>query len=112
MYRVADIGYDRTSIRTVLRSVVSQSVVSLSEFKARSAQLLAEMKTGNQTIVVTQNGTATAVVQGYESHQRVQEALVMLKLVVQGEADVSAGRTVSQRQVFTDIKASLTASDG
>ncbi|MCY3620334.1 MAG: type II toxin-antitoxin system Phd/YefM family antitoxin [Gammaproteobacteria bacterium] len=86
--------------------------MSLSEFKAKAAQLLAEMKAGDQTIVVTQNGTATAVVQDYESHQRVQEALLFLKLVVQGEADVSAGRMVSQRQVFADIKAGLTVSDG
>lgn len=91
---------------------MSKPVVSLSEFKARAAQLLAEMKAGDQTIVVTQNGTATAVVQDYESHQRVQEALLFLKLVVQGEADVSAGRVVSQRQVFADIKAGLTVSDG
>ena len=91
---------------------MSKPVVSLSEFKAKAAQLLAEMKAGDQTIVVTQNGAATAVVQDYESHQRVQEALLMLKLVVQGEADISAGRMVSQRQVFADIKAGLTASDG
>ena len=87
-------------------------VVSLSEFKARAAQLLAQMKTGDQTIIVTQNGTATAVVQDYEAHQRVQEALLMLKLVVQGEADISAGRMVAQGRVFADIKAGLTASDG
>ncbi|MYD99475.1 MAG: type II toxin-antitoxin system Phd/YefM family antitoxin [Gammaproteobacteria bacterium] len=91
---------------------MSKPIVSLSEFKARAAQLLGEMKTGDQTIVLTQNGTATAVVQDYASHQRIQEALLMLKLVVQGEADVSAGRTVSQRQVFADIKDGLTASDG
>ena len=91
---------------------MSKPVVSLSEFKAKASQLLAEMKTGHQTIVVTQNGAATAVVQDYESHQRIQEALLMLKLVVQGEADVSAGRMMSQRQVFADIKAELTASDG
>ena len=109
--RGADISYDWIRIQTVLRSAVSKPVVSLSEFKARAAQLLVEMKTGGQTIVVTQNGTATAVVQDYESHQRIQDALLMLKLVVQGEADVSAGRMVSQRQVFADIKAGLTASD-
>ena len=91
---------------------MSKPVVSLSEFKAKAAQLLAEMKAGDQPIVVTQNGTATAVVQDYESHQRVQEALLMLKLVVQGEDDVSAGRLVPQRQMFADIEAGLTTSDG
>jgi len=87
-------------------------VVSLSEFKAKAAKMLAEMKAGNQTIVVTQNGSATAIIQDYEAHQRVQEALLMLKLVVQGEADISASRMVSQRQALDDIKAGLTAADG
>ena len=91
---------------------MSTPVVSLSEFKAKAAKMLAEMKAGNQTIVVTQNGSATAIIQDYEAHQRVQEALLMLKLVVQGEADISASRMVPQRQAFDDIKAGLTAADG
>ena len=91
---------------------MSTPVVSLSEFKAKAAKMLAEMKAGNQTIVVTQNGSATAIIQDYEAHQRVQEALLMLKLVVQGEADISASRMVSQRQAFDDIKAGLIAADG
>ncbi|MCY4012479.1 MAG: type II toxin-antitoxin system Phd/YefM family antitoxin [Gammaproteobacteria bacterium] len=91
---------------------MSTPVVSLSEFKAKAAKMLAEMKAGNQTIVVTQNGSATAIIQDYEAHQRVQEALLMLKLVVQGEADISASRMVSQRQAFDEIKAGLIAADG
>ena len=91
---------------------MSTPVVSLSEFKAKAAKMLAEMKAGNQTIVVTQNGSATAIIQDYEAHQRVQEALLMLKLVVQGEADISASRMVSQRQAFDEIKAGSIAADG
>ena len=53
------------------------------------------------------------MVQDYASHQRIQEALLMLKLVVQGEADVSAGQNgVPTPSVFADIKDGLTASDG
>ena len=86
-------------------------VVSLSEFKAKASQMLAEMKVAEGTIVVTQNGSASAVVQDYESYQRLREALLMLKLVGQGEADISAQRTVPQGKVFADIKAGLTALD-
>ena len=35
----------------------------------------------------------------------------MLKLMVQGEADISAGRATRQQTVFRDIKGRLTASD-
>lgn len=90
---------------------MAMQVVSLSEFKAKASQMLAEMKVAEGAIVVTQNGAASAVVQDYQSHRRLHEALLMLKLVVQGEADISAGRTTPQRDVFADIKAGLTASD-
>ena len=85
------------------------TVVSLSEFKARAAQMLAEVKTAEQEIVLTQRGAATAVVQDFEAHQ----ALLVLKLMVQGEADIPAGRTTPQERVFADLKALVnTAADG
>ena len=37
----------------------------------------------------------------------------MLKLMVQGEADIQAGRTASQDRVFAEVKARLaTSTDG
>jgi len=45
------------------------SVVSLSEFKAKAPQLLAELNAGDGVIIVTQNGLASAVVRSYESHR-------------------------------------------
>ncbi len=58
-------------------------IVSLSEFKARAAQM------------------------------RQRNALLMLKLMVQGEADIQAGRTASQDRVFAEVKARLaTSTDG
>ncbi len=89
------------------------AVVSLSEFKARAAQMLAEMKAAEKEIVLTQRGAASAVVQDFEAHQRLQNALLMLKLMVQGEVDVQQGRTTSQNRVFAELKARLaTSADG
>ena len=89
------------------------AIVSLSEFKARAAQMLAEMKAAEKEIVLTQRGAASAVVQDFEAHQRLQNALLMLKLMVQGEVDVQQGRTTSQNRVFAELKARLaTSADG
>lgn len=88
-------------------------IVSLSEFKARAAQMLAEMKAAEKQIVLTQRGAASAVVQDFDAHQRQRNALLMLKLMVQGEADIQAGRTASQDRVFAEVKARLaTSTDG
>ncbi len=88
---------------------MTTAIVSLSEFKAKAAQMLAEMKTTEHAIILTQRGAASAVVQDFDAHQRLRNALLMLKLMVQGEADIPAGRTTPQDRVFADIKARLTA---
>ena len=88
---------------------MATSIVSLSEFKAKAAQMLSEMKTAERTIVLTQHGAASAVIQDFQAHQRLQEALLMLKLMVQGEAEIPAGRTTTQDQVFSDLKTRLAA---
>lgn len=88
---------------------MTMSIVSLSEFKSKAAQMLVEMKTKKEPIVLTQRGAASAVVQDFDAHQRLQHALLMLKLMVQGEAEVAAGRMSSQDEMFAGIKARLAA---
>ena len=85
-------------------------IVSLSQFKARAARMLAEMKAAEKQIVLTQRGAASAVVQDFDAYERQRNALLMLKLMVQGEADVQAGRTASQVQVIAGIRERLTTS--
>lgn len=58
-------------------------------------------------MVLTQNGRASAVVQSYETFQRQQQALLMLKLLAQGEADIAAGRTIPQEEVFERMEKRL-----
>ena len=87
------------------------SIVSLTEFKAKAARMLAEMKSSERVVVLTRRGAASAVVQDFESYQRLRDALLVLKLMVQGETDTSAGRSTPQDAVLRDIKGQLTASD-
>ena len=84
------------------------AVVSLTEFKAKAAQMLAELKATEKEIVLTQRGAASAVVQDFDAYERQRSALLMLKLMAQGEADIQAGRTTPQDKVFAEIKARLT----
>ena len=86
-------------------------VVSLSEFKAKASQMLSEMKAGDRDIVLTQNGSASAVIQDYDSYQRVQEAFALMKLMVQAEADLRSGRATPQHRVFADLEKRLARED-
>jgi prevent-host-death family protein len=90
---------------------MAMSVVSLSSFKAKAAQLLEKIRVSQDQLVLTQNGFATAVVQDYESYQRLQDSLAMLKLMVQGESDIRAKRTATQKRTFAAVRARLERGD-
>ncbi|HLF13109.1 MAG TPA: type II toxin-antitoxin system prevent-host-death family antitoxin, partial [Gammaproteobacteria bacterium] len=78
----------------------------------RAAEMLDEIKATRRVIVLTQNGAASAVVQNYESFQRLQESLAMLKLMIRGEADIRANRTTPRSKVFSSLRAELERKDG
>jgi prevent-host-death family protein len=86
---------------------MSQSILSLSEFKADASRLLDKVRDEPGTLVLTQNGRARAVVEDYEQYQAREQALLMLKLMAQGERDAADGRALPQDQVFEDLRQRL-----
>ncbi|MCY3819933.1 MAG: type II toxin-antitoxin system prevent-host-death family antitoxin [Gammaproteobacteria bacterium] len=54
---------------------MTTSIMSLSEFKARATQILAEMKSSEQVVVLTQRGAASAVVQDYALSYRTMHRI-------------------------------------
>ncbi len=86
---------------------MGDSVISLSDFKAGASQWLKQLQDDNQAVVLTQNGRGSAVVQSFDSFQRQQQSLLMLKLMTQGEADAQAGRTTHQSETFAEARRKL-----
>ncbi len=83
---------------------MSDPIISLSDFKSDASQWLKRLQDESDAVVLTQNGRASAVVQSYDTFQRQQQALLMLKLLAQGEADIAAGRLVPQEEVFAKLR--------
>ncbi len=91
---------------------MSDAIISLSDFKAEASQWLKQLQEHTDTVVLTQNGRASAVVQSFESFQRMQQSLAMLKLLAQGEADVQAGKLGDQDAVFDALQRKLETPHG
>ena len=85
---------------------MQEQIISLTDFKTSASRLLLETR-GGANIILTQNGTASAVVQDYAIYRVQQDAFLLLKLMVHGEADVQKGRVISQNKVFDSLRASL-----
>ncbi len=82
---------------------------SVSFVKAHLAEVIHEVNASRNPLVVTQNGASTVVIQDHDSYQRTRDALMMLKLVAMGEADIAKGRTVPQAEAFSSLRKRLKA---
>ena len=85
---------------------MQEQIISLTDFKTSASRLLKETR-GGANIILTQNGSASAVVQDYATYRVQQDAFLMLKLMVQGEADTQKNRVTSQGKVFSSLRMSL-----
>lgn len=91
---------------------MSDSILSISEFKADASRMLDKIRDEPGSLVLTQNGRARAVVEDYEQHQRQRKALLMLKMMVQGERDIEKGLLALQDEMFDSLRKRLVTDAG
>ena len=89
-------------------------VKPITYLKNRTADLIREVNEGGHAVTITQNGEARAVLMDVDTYDRWRSAMTLLKLLAQGEADVGAGSTVKQSDVFRRARKAIerSASDG
>jgi len=87
---------------------ITRDILSLTEFKRRSAELLAEMKRENRPLVLTVNGRAELVVQDAKSYQRMADLAARLEAlegVERGLQSMREGKGRSARATFAALEA-------
>jgi prevent-host-death family protein len=75
--------------------------------KSRAADLLNQINETQRPVIITQNGEPRAVLQDPTSYENMRNAIGILKLLSQGEADIRCGRTKPQGKMFNEIENSL-----
>jgi prevent-host-death family protein len=86
---------------------ISQDIEPITTLKRAAAELIARAKERQSPIVITQNGKPAAVLQDVGTYQRQRQALLLLKLIAQGERDYEAGRTQTSTQARARIRKRL-----
>ncbi len=82
-------------------------VLSLDKFVDNAHELVAQLDASQGHFILTKEDNAVAVVQGVKEHQKLLDALMMLKLIVQGEKDIQAGKVSKQEKVFKRLQQRL-----
>ena len=87
----------------------TEDIRPISYMKACAADLLNQVNSTHRAVVITQSGRARAILQDPVTYEQTRSAIGMLKLLVQGEQDVRAGRLHKQTEVFSRIEKRLAA---
>jgi prevent-host-death family protein len=84
-------------------------IAPITELRRDAAALIERAQEQRSPIVITQNGRATAVLQDVESFEQDQRAFALLKLALQGDSDIAAGRIVSRAEYKKQVAAVVKA---
>ena len=84
---------------------LSESIKPISYIKAHAADIIRDFSTGQEdTIIVTQNGEAKAVLLDIALYERTQDSLALLKILCQSTVSLQKGRFKPAEKAFTDLR--------
>jgi prevent-host-death family protein len=83
---------------------LSSSVKPISYFKAHASEIIRQISGKRETLVITQNGEAKAVVQDIRQYEETQESLALLKILALSSQSMKEGKTRLAKESFQDIR--------
>lgn len=90
---------------------ITNDIKPVTYLKSRAADLLNQINETHRPVIITQNGEPRAILQDPKSYENMRNAIGILKLLSEGEADVREGRVRSQEDVFNIIEKGLKANN-
>lgn len=82
---------------------LSDQIKPISYLKAHAAEVVRNLSTQMEPLVITQNGEAKAVMQGIKSYEQTQETMALLKMLALGQRQIDEGKV----QPASDVVAKL-----
>jgi len=83
---------------------LSVAIKPISYFKAHAAEIIRSLSENQETMIITQNGEAKAIVQDIRKYEETQESLALLKILAQSRKNIEQGKFRPARDVLGDLK--------
>ncbi|MGO2232725.1 MAG: type II toxin-antitoxin system Phd/YefM family antitoxin [Marinomonas sp.] len=83
---------------------LSDQIKPISYLKAHAAELVRNLSTNMQPMVITQNGEAKAVIQDIKSYEQTQETMALLKILALGQRQIEEGKVQPAGDVVTKLR--------
>jgi prevent-host-death family protein len=82
----------------------SRAIKPISYLKAHASELIRNISANHDTLIITQNGEAKAVVQDIKVYEQTQDSLALLKILAQSSSNLNKGNFKSATESFSDLK--------
>ena len=82
----------------------SDWIKPISYLKAHASEVIRTLKDQQGPLIVTQNGEAKAVVQDFDSYERMQESIALFKLLALGNRQIGAGQAQPAARVIARLR--------
>ncbi len=86
----------------------SEDIIPLTDLKANPGRVVRQVADSRRPVLLTSRGRGVAVVQSVAEYEAAEEEREFMRAVVQGIADVEAGREVSIEEARPQRRASRT----
>jgi len=83
---------------------VAEDIVPLSDFKARSSELLKRLAETGAPIVITQNGRAAGVLLSPAEFDALTERIRFISAVAEGLEDARSGKVVTHESMVAEVQ--------
>ena len=82
----------------------SQVIKPISYLKSHASELIRNISVNQDTLIITQNGEAKAVVQDIKVYEQTQDSLALLKILAQSSSNLNKGNFKPASKSFSDLK--------
>jgi len=91
------------------RLKLSEDLVPISDFRTRTAEVVAKIKKTKRPVILTQRGRSAAVLEDVREFERRVERLELLEAILAGFRAAEKGAVISHRKAMTELDRILSA---
>jgi prevent-host-death family protein len=91
------------------RVKLTEDLTPISDFRVRTAEIVAKVKKTRRPVILTQRGRSAAVVEDVHEYERRAERLELLEAVLAGLRAAEKGQVVSHAKAMAELDRVLNA---
>ncbi|MDA3937945.1 MAG: type II toxin-antitoxin system Phd/YefM family antitoxin [Spirochaetia bacterium] len=83
---------------------LSESIQPISYLKAHASEIIRSVAEKRETLIITQNGRAKAVIQDIHLYEETQESLALLKILAKSNKQLQENKEKKADEVFENLE--------